>query len=88
MSVRTHGELHGREAEIGHEADLGYTPPGHPSPGRWTVRRDPDGWMLLFHSFRGVEYVISRFSPTEEGERAARAMGLKLVDVAWGRNDS
>jgi len=53
MSVKAHGELHGREAEIGYEADLGYTPPGHRSPGRWTVRRDPDGWMLLFHSFRG-----------------------------------
>ena len=90
--VKTHQELHGKEAPVGYEADMGNTPPGHKSPGRWTVRRNPDHWVVLFHSFSymppqyvGPDYIIATFPPTEEGERAAKKMALKLVDNAWGR---
>ncbi len=86
MEVKTHRELHGKEPVAGYEADMGLTPPGDKSPGRWTVRRDPNGWIILFHSFNGPEYVVQTFSPTDEGERAAKAMALRLVDIAWGRN--
>ena len=85
MVLRRHRELYDGEADIGYEVDIGGTPPGHPSPGRWKVRRDTGGWRVLFRSLEGAEYVIHVFSPTEEGEQAARSMGLCLVDIAWGR---
>ncbi len=84
--VKTSEELGFGEPEPGYEADMGNTPPGDKSPGRWTVRRDPDAWVVLFHSFNGPEYVIQTFSPTAEGERAAKTMALRLVDIAWGEN--
>lgn len=85
MIVRTHRELHKEEPPIGYEADMGCTPPGHRSPGRWMIRRDEGSWTLLFHSLQGAEYVVQEFAPTEAGERAARCMGLNLVDIASGR---
>ena len=101
MEVKTHQELHGQEAPVGYEADMGLTPPGDKAPGRWTVRRDAEHWVVLFHSFLdapqmgfdrngfspgpGPDYIIATFLPTEEGERAAKTMALKLVDIAWGR---
>lgn len=36
-------------------------------------------------SAAGPDYTIARFPPTENGERAAKTMALKLVDRAWGR---
>jgi len=85
MTVRTHRELHNEEPPVGYEADMGCMPPRHHSPGRWTVRRNFGSWTLLFHSFVGAEYVVQEFPATEAGERAARTMGLNLVDIAWGR---
>jgi len=85
--IKTYSELHGKEAEVGYEWDAGLTPPGDSAPGRWTVRRDTDHWVVLFHSFNGPEYIIQTFAPTEDGERAAKGMALKLVDIVWGRGD-
>lgn len=85
--VKTAQELGQGEPQVGYEADMGLTPPGDSVPGRWTVKRDPDHWVVLFHSFSGPEYIIHTFSPTEDGERAAKGMALKLVDIAWGRRD-
>jgi len=84
--VKTSKELGFAEPQVGYEADMGNTPPGDSAPGRWTVRRDQDNWVVLFHSFRGTEYVIQTFPSTEDGERAAKTMALKLVDIAWGRD--
>jgi broad specificity phosphatase PhoE len=39
----------------------------------------------LFHSDKGTTYIIHTFPLTEEGERAAKTMALKLADIAWGR---
>jgi hypothetical protein len=101
VEVKTHRELHGKDPAVGYEWDAGNTPPEDPAPGRWTVRRDPDHWVALFHSFidapqrgfekkgfargTGPDYIIATFLPTEQGERAAKTMALKLVDMAWGR---
>lgn len=82
MEVKTHEELHGKEAPVGYEADMGNTPPGDKSPGRWTVRKDTNHWVVLFHSFNGPEYAIQTFAPSEDGERAAKTMALRLVDIA------
>ena len=100
--VKTSQELGFGEPKVGYEWNAGNTPPGDKSPGRWTVRRDPDHWVVLFHSFvdepqtgferkgfshgTGPDYIIVTFLPTEDGERAAKTMALKLVDVAWGRD--
>ncbi|MBA7632308.1 hypothetical protein ES703_39851 [subsurface metagenome] len=90
--VKTSQELGLGEPKPGYEWDAGNTPPGHKSPGRWTVRRNREHWVVLFHSFSymppqyvGPDYIIATFPPTEEGERAAKKMALKLVDNAWGR---
>lgn len=83
--VKTAQELGHGEPQVGCEWDAGLTPLGDSAPGRWTVRRDPDHWVVIFHSFNGPEYIIQTFTPTEYGERAAKGMALKLVDIAWGR---
>ena len=49
--IKTHRELHGKDPEIGYEWDAGNTPPGDKSPGRWTVKRTTENWMVLFRSF-------------------------------------
>lgn len=85
--IKSHRELHGKDPEPGYEWDAGITPPGDGSPGRWTVKRTLENWVVVFHSFlsAGAEYAIQTFPPTEAGERAAKGMALKLVDIARGR---
>ena len=83
--VKTSREFGFGEPQTGYEWDAGNTPPGDNSAGRWTVKRSEDGWVVLFHSFNGPEYVIQTFAPTDDGERGAKTMALKLVDIAWGR---
>ena len=86
--VKTARELGFNEPEVGYEWDAGNTPPGDAAPGKWAVRRNPDHWVVLFHFFDGQPAnIISTFPPTEDGERVAKTMALKLVDVAWGRQD-
>jgi hypothetical protein len=84
--VKTARELGLGEPKRGYEWEAGETPPGDSAPGRWIVKKRARDWAVLFHSDKGVTYIIHTFSPTEEGERAARSMALKLVDIAWGRN--
>jgi len=100
--VKTSKELGFGDPKPGYEWDAGNTPPGDQSPGRWTVRRETDNWVVIFHSFAaypasgfykkgfdpspGPDYIIATFPPTEEGERGAKKMALKIVDVAWGRD--
>jgi hypothetical protein len=85
VEVKTAKELGHSTPRVGYEWDAGLTPPGDPAPGRWTVKREEEDWVVLFHSFKGPEYRICIFDPTEEGERAAKKMALTLVDIAWGR---
>lgn len=94
--VKTSRELGHGEPKVGYEWDAGNTPPGDKAPGRWTVKRNEDSWVILFHSsslhfiynppqYVSPDYIIATFPPTEDGERAAKRMALKLVDMAWGR---
>ena len=83
--VKTARELGLEEPKVGYEWGAGDTPPGDSAPGQWTVKRDKNRWAILFHASSGATYVIHTFPPTEEGERAAKTMALRLVDVAWGR---
>lgn len=89
--VKTSKELGLGEPKPGYQWDAGNTPPGDKAPGRWTVRRDPDQWVIFFHSFIyappqyvGPDCIIATFPPTEDGERAAKIMAKKLV--ARGRD--
>ena len=68
---------------VGYEWVAGETPPNDPGPGKWLVRLS-DVWTVIFRSApTGAEYVIQAFSPDDEGERVAKRMANKLVDIAW-----
>lgn len=69
----------------GYEWEAGETPPGDAAPGKWVVRKVPDEWVVLFRSRKGAEYLIQNFSPTDDGEKAAKGMALRLIDIDWGR---
>ena len=84
--VKTARELGLGEPKRGYEWEAGATPPGDSTPGRWTAAKRAKDWAVLFHSDKGATYIIHTFSLNEEGERAAKTMALKLVDIAWGRN--
>jgi hypothetical protein len=84
--VKTARELGLGEPKLGYEWEAGGTPLGDSVPGRWTVKKRARDWAILFHSDKGATYIIHTFPLTEEGERAAKTMALKLVDIAWGRN--
>jgi len=86
--VKTARELGFDEPAVGYQWDAGNTPPGDAIPGQWLVKRERKGWVVLFHTSEGTEYIIHTFPPTEDGERAAKTMALKLVDFAWGRQNN
>lgn len=65
----------------------GETPPGDKAPGEWLVRRDVNRWVVVFRSLNGPEYPIYPFSPTMDGQKLAKNMALRLVDVNWGAQD-
>ncbi len=72
--------------EPGYEWKAGGTPQGDNDPGTWLVRLRPGGcWVVIFRSIASVEYEITTFPLTDKGERAAKVMALKLVDISWGR---
>ncbi|NQT32034.1 MAG: hypothetical protein HQ588_06840 [Deltaproteobacteria bacterium] len=71
--------------KLGLEWEAGGTPPGDSAPGQWAVARRVRDWAVLFRSAKGAEYVVHTFPLTEAGERAAKTMAAKLVDVAWGK---
>lgn len=77
-------DLYLGEHEAGYQWVAGSTPEDDPAPGRWLVRRTADNWVVLFRSVRRAEYVIQEYDGTAEGERVAKLMALKLVDIARG----
>lgn len=84
--AKTAQELGLSEAKLGYEWEAGATPPGDSAPGRWaTIKRARD-WVVVFRSDKGAEYVIYAFPPNDAGERAAKLMALKLVEIAWGKH--
>lgn len=83
--VKTAREMGLGKPKLGYEWEAGRTPPGDSAPGRWTVAKRAQDWAVLFHSEKGTEYVIHTFPLSEAGEKAAKTMAAKLVDIAWGR---
>ena len=83
--ARTARELGLGESKRSYEWEAGETPPGDSAPGRWVVAKRPRDWAVLFNSDKGAQYVIYTFPLNKEGERAARTMAKKLVDIAWGK---
>jgi hypothetical protein len=72
--------------KLGPEWEAGGTPPGDSAPGLWAVAKRARDWAVLFRSAKGVEYVVHTFPLSETGERAAKTMAAKLVDIAWGKS--
>lgn len=73
------------KSKLGLEWEVGSTPPGDSAPGNWAVARRARDWAILFRSAKGAEYVIHTFPLSESGEKAAKTMATKLVDIAWGK---
>jgi len=84
--VKTAQELGLGEPKLGYEWEAGATPPGDSAPGRWTTIKRAQDWAVIFRSDKGAEYIIHTFPLSELGERAAKTMATKLVDIAWGKH--
>ena len=82
-SIRTNRQLWGCDFPVGSEWDAGSTPP-HVRPeqaGRWTVRREAERFVVVFHSFNnGQENLLEVFAPTEQGELNAKTCALAARD--------
>ena len=82
--VMSNCQLWGKEFPAGGEWDAGVTPPSHPpgQSGRWTVRREPERFVVVFHSFdNGKETLLDTFPPTEQGEIDAKTCALSARDT-------
>ena len=88
LKVRATANLDLGGHEAGYKWVAGATPPNDPAPGEWFVKLDKV-WTVMFRSTpTGAEYPIQAFSPDDEGERAAKGMANKLVDIAWESHSS
>lgn len=82
--VKSHRQIWGRDFPIGGEWDAGVTPPLMPTipAGRWTVRREAECFVLVFHRFGdGQETLLEAFPSTEKGELDAKACALSARDA-------
>ena len=84
--AKTTQELGLGESKHGYKWEAGATPPGDSAPGRWAAIKRAQDWAVIFRSDKGAEYVIHAFPPSDAGERAAKLMALKLVEIAWGKH--
>jgi len=83
---KTHRELWGTPFPVGGEWDAGLTPPDWSLErrGRWTVRREANRFVVLFHRFTdGMDVVLAVYPPTEAGEREAKTDALARVRAVW-----
>jgi hypothetical protein len=83
--LRTEQELGLAKPRRGYEWEAGETPPGDSAPGRWVAIKRARDWAVIFRSTKGNEYVIHTFTLSEAGEKAAKTMAIKLVEIAWGK---
>lgn len=77
--IKSNRELWGVDFPIGAEWDAGVTAPHVPAEkaGRWTVRREAEGFAVYFHHFQsGADELLNTFPPTETGEVAAKIHAL------------
>lgn len=74
--VKTNREIWGTDFPVGGEWDAGVVlaRPGL-AGGRWTVRREPDHFVVVFHHYsNGQEDLVATFLPSEEREAKAFAL--------------
>jgi hypothetical protein len=76
---KSHRQLWGDPFPMGGEWDAGIASMASPDDhgGRWTIRREPDQFVEIFHSFQDKsEVVLGTFEPTDEGEIEAKIAAL------------
>ena len=77
--IKSNRQIWGIDFPIGGEWDAGVTQIA--LRGRWTVRRDPDHFFVVFHAFdTGEDVLLGTFDPTEEGEISAKATAIDARD--------
>ena len=77
--IKSNLQLWGTDFPVGSEWDAGVT--NTASQERWTVRRDPDQFVVVFHAFdTGEDVLLGTFDPTEEGEISAKATAIVARD--------
>ena len=77
--LKSNRQLWGKDFPVGGEWDAGATPPHMPpeQSGRWTIRREPDRFLVYFHKFdTGKDILLDTFLPTEVGELDAKSFAL------------
>ena len=78
-TVKSNRQLWGTEFPIGEEWDAGTTAPHIPAErsGRWTVRREAERFIVIFHRYGdGVDVPLETFPPTEQGEIEAKTCAI------------
>jgi hypothetical protein len=77
--IKSNRQLWEIDFPVGGEWDAGCTHTAQ--PGRWTVRRDPDHFVIVFHAFDSGQVIqLETFEPTEEGEISAKIAALAARD--------
>jgi len=73
--IKSNRQLWGTDFPIAGEWDGGVTQIA--PQGRWTVRRDLEHFIVVFHAFdSGEDIQLESFDPTEEGEISAKATAI------------
>lgn len=84
LEVKSNREIWGKDFAVGDEWDAGASTgvlAKFPA-GRWTVRREEDGFVVVYHQFHdGKENVLEKFPPTEQGEIDAKVCALEARDT-------
>jgi hypothetical protein len=81
--VKSNRQIWGKDYPIGGEWDAGATPPLLTTipGGRWTVRRESEHFIVVFHRFSdGEETLLETFPPTEQGEVDAKTFAITARD--------
>ena len=81
--VKSNRQIWGKDFPVGGEWDAGATPPllTTTPAGRWTVRREAERFITVFHRFSdGEEILLESFPPTEQGEVDAKTFAITARD--------
>jgi hypothetical protein len=77
--IKSHKELWGSEFPIGGEWDARATHPATrpEEAGRWSVKREPKRFVVVFHSSQtGQDKILAEYPPSEQGEIEAKLFAL------------
>ena len=79
MLIKSNQQLWGIDFAVGAEWDAGSTP-AHiacEKAGRWTVKREPERFVVCFvHAVSKKEDLLNTFPPSEQGEIDAKTFAL------------